>query len=77
MPRWMRIARGMIGTGIVFSAGMGVASVAVGVVLSVFSEFRVAEVIVPASRFAAIGFPIGVAFSGLLDCWHVGVDRGG
>ena len=32
MPRWLRVLRGMVGTGLIFSAGVGViASVIAGV----------------------------------------------
>ena len=66
MPQWMRVARGMIGTGIVFSAGIGTAAAVVGAVLSVFTDLSLVNVIVPAARFAVLGFPIGIAFSGML-----------
>lgn len=64
MPRWLRILRGVIGTGFVFAAGgialallfaIGFAIAGQGSVLSRFDP-----------RFSVVGFILGVGFSGLL-----------
>lgn len=67
MPRWLRVIRGMIGTGLTFAAGVGVvASVAAGLVWllpGIEGGREMIRLVVASSIWA---FPIGVAFSGLL-----------
>ncbi len=67
MPRWLRVIRGMIGTGLTFSAGVGVvASMIAGLVwLLAGSEsgLGMIRLVITSSIWA---FPIGVAFSGFL-----------
>jgi len=70
MPRWLRIIRGMIGTGLAFSAGVGAIGGVVSGLIVLFSD-RVSLADLPgvlglAARFAVIAFPVGVAFSGAL-----------
>lgn len=67
VPRWLRVIRGMIGTGLTFAAGVGVvASMIAGLVwLLPGSEvgLETIRVVVASSMWA---FLIGVAFSGFL-----------
>ncbi len=67
MPRWLRVIRGMIGTGLIFAAGVGVvASVVAGIVWLLpgsGSGIEMIRLVVASSIWA---FPIGVAFSGFL-----------
>ena len=67
MPRWLRFIRGMIGTGLTFSAGVGVvASMLAGLAwLLTGSEGGrgMMRLVVVSSIWA---FPIGVAFSGVM-----------
>ncbi len=67
MTRWLRVIRGMIGTGLTFSAGVGVvASMIAGLVWllpGIEGGREMIRVVVASSIWA---FPIGVAFSGFL-----------
>ncbi len=67
MPRWRRVIRGMIGTGLTFSVGVGVvASMIAGLVwLLTGSEGgrEMTRLVVASSIWA---FPIGLAFSGVM-----------
>ncbi len=67
MPRWLRVIRGMIGTGLTFAAGVGIvgsmASVLPWLLPGGYSGREILELVVKSSLWA---FPIGVAFSGAL-----------
>jgi hypothetical protein len=65
MPRWLRVIRGMIGTGMTFAAGVGVVGSVLGLVgllLGVLSwdDLRM----VP--KLSVVAFLVGVGFSGAL-----------
>ena len=67
MPRWLRILRGMVGTGLIFSAGVGVvASVIAGVAWLLTGMDRDPERIRVVVASAIWAFPIGMAFAGFL-----------
>ena len=70
MPRWLRVVRGMIGTGLAFSAGVGAIGGVVSALIVLFSKsVSLADlpgVLGLAARFAVVAFPVGVAFSGAL-----------
>ena len=67
MPRWLRVIRGMIGTGLTFAAGVGiVASMIAGLVWLLPGGASGQEMLVMAIKSSIWGFPIGVAFSGFL-----------
>ncbi len=67
MPRWMRVLRGMIGTGLTFAAGVGaVASAVAGITWLLEGSEGGREMLVFAVRLAIWAFPIGVAFSGFV-----------
>lgn len=68
MPRWKRIIRGMIGTGLTFSVGVGVVASVLFVLPTLLllggeAALEALELVVKSSIWA---FPIGVAFSGVL-----------
>ncbi len=65
MPRWLRVIRGMIGTGLVFAAGVGVVAsiIAALVWLLLGGDREMFRMVIASSIWA---FPIGVAFSGVL-----------
>jgi hypothetical protein len=65
MPRWLRIIRGMIGTGLTFAVGVGGVSFLfglVGLVLGAISPNDLGMV----GKLAVIAFFVGVGFSGVL-----------
>lgn len=67
MPRWLRILRGMIGTGLTFSAGIGIVASMIAVPAWLFlggDSGRELVRLVAASALWA--FPVGVAFSGVM-----------
>ncbi len=67
MPRWLRVIRGMIGTGLTFSAGVGViASMIAGLVWLLSGSESGLEMIWVAFASSIWAFPIGVAFSGVM-----------
>ncbi len=67
MSRWLRVIRGMIGTGLTFSAGVGVvASMIAGLVWLLPGGESGIEMIRLVFASSIWAFPIGVAFSGFL-----------
>jgi hypothetical protein len=67
MPRWLRVLRGMIGTGLTFSAGVGVvASMIAGLVWLLPGGEGGLEMIRLVISSSIWAFPIGVVFSGAL-----------
>ncbi len=67
MPRWLRVIRGMIGTGLTFSAGVGVVgSMVAGLVWLLAGSEGGREMIELVVKSSIWAFPIGVAFSGFL-----------
>ena len=67
MPRWLRVIRGMIGTGLTFSAGVGVvASMIAGLAWLLPGGEDGIEMIRLVFASSIWAFPIGVAFSGFL-----------
>lgn len=67
MTRWKRIIRGMLGTGLTFSVGVGIVGsvvAAIALVLAGGGDVRELAFVVVAS--AVWAFPMGVAFSGVL-----------
>ena len=67
MPRWLRVIRGMIGTGLTFAAGVGVvASMIAGLVWLLPGSDNGREMIRLVVASSIWAFLIGVAFSGFL-----------
>lgn len=65
MSGWKRIVRGMIGTGVVFGAVTGAATLVVGVAAMIFGNASLNDLRF-AGRVGVAGFILGVGFSGML-----------
>jgi hypothetical protein len=65
MPRWLRVIRGMIGTGLTFAAGVGVVSLLLGLVGLVLGEVSPGDFGM-VGKFSVVAFLVGVGFSGVL-----------
>jgi len=74
MPRWLRVIRGMIGTGLTFAASVGVVSSVIAVLISLLGGSLDPELFRLAVASAIWAFPIGVAFSGVLSLTARGVS---
>ena len=68
MPRWLRVIRGMIGTGLTFAAGVGVVASMIFVLPTwlLLGGDSGREMLVMIIKSSIWAFPIGVAFSGVL-----------
>ena len=67
MPRWLRVARGMIGVGLIFAAGVGVVASAIAAVLWLVSgTASPRELIQLVAKTTIIAFPVGIAFAALV-----------
>jgi hypothetical protein len=66
MPRWARIVRGMVGTGLTFAVGVGVAATVIGAAFWAGGAVTGREVAQIAGKSAVVAFLLGVAFSGVL-----------
>jgi hypothetical protein len=65
MPRWLRIVRGMIGTGLTFAVGVGVVGSLIGLAALVFGQASVDDLRFVA-KLSVVAFIVGVGFSGAL-----------
>lgn len=65
MPRWLRVIRGMIGTGLTFAVGVGGVSLLLGLVGLVLGEFSPSDFGM-VGKLSVIAFLVGVGFSGVL-----------
>ena len=66
MSRWLRVVRGMIGTGLAFAAGVGGAASAVGALVWLGGGVTGLELLQIAGKFSVVAFLLGVTFSGAL-----------
>ena len=66
MPRWLRVVRGMLGTGLAFAVAGPVIVSLIGAFFMVFGNASLGSVAATAARGSVVSFVIGVAFSGLL-----------
>ena len=66
MPRWLRIIRGMIGTGLTFGAGVGVVASVTGVLAWLANRITSRDLMQIVGKFSVVAFLLGVAFSGVL-----------
>ena len=66
MPRWLRMIRGTIGTGLAFAVGGGAVAFLLGVPLIVTGRVQPLDLLFVAARFGAVGFLLGVVFAGVL-----------
>ncbi len=78
MPRWLRVIRGMIGTGLTFAAGVGVVASMIFVLPTwlLLGGDAGRETIVMIIKSSIWAFPIGVAFSGVLAITARGLPFG-
>ena len=65
MPRWLRVIRGMIGTGLTFAVGVGGVSLLVGLVGLVLGEVSPSDFGM-VGKLSVVAFLVGVGFSGIL-----------
>ena len=63
MPHWLRIVRGMIGTGLTFAAGVGMIGGLLGLGVVAFTDARLIDLMF-IGRLMVAAFLLGVAFSG-------------
>ena len=66
MPRWLRVVRGLVGTGLTFAVGVGAVTAAVGAVAWLAGRATVVDVLRVAGKFSVASFLLGVAFGGVL-----------
>jgi hypothetical protein len=66
VPRWLRVMRGMIGTGLTFTAVVGAVGLLVGVPVWLYGEVTGVELLQVVGKCAVVAFPVGLAFSGML-----------
>lgn len=66
MPRWLSFIRGVIGTGLTFSIGVGVVTSLACVPVWLLGRISGLELLQIAGKTSVIAFPVGVLFSGLL-----------
>jgi hypothetical protein len=66
MPRWLRVIRGMIGTGLTFAAGVGVVASVTGALVWLGKGITGRELMAIVGKFSVAAFLLGVAFSGVL-----------
>lgn len=64
MPRWLRVIRGMIGTGLTFAAGVGVLASMIAGLMWLFDGENGLDMLVMVTKSTIWAFPVGVAFSG-------------
>jgi hypothetical protein len=65
MPRWLRVVRGMIGTGLTFAVGVGVVGSLLGLVALAFGQASLDDLRFVA-KLSVVSFIVGVGFSGVL-----------
>jgi uncharacterized integral membrane protein len=66
MPRWLRVIRGMIGTGLTFAVGVGIVASVVSAVVWLSGGISRLAILQIAARASVVAFILGVAFSGIL-----------
>lgn len=66
MPRWLRVVRGVIGTGVTFAAGVGVLASAIGTVVWLADRITARELMQIVGKSSVVAFILGVAFAGVL-----------
>ncbi len=66
MPRWLRVARGMIGTGLTFGAGVGAVSAIAGGIAWLGNKISGVELLQIVGKISVAAFLLGVGFSAVL-----------
>jgi hypothetical protein len=65
MPRWLRVVRGMIGTGLTFAVGVGVVGSLLGLVALLVGQASLDDLRM-VGKMSVVAFIVGVGFSGAL-----------
>jgi O-antigen/teichoic acid export membrane protein len=65
VPRWLRMIRGMIGTGLTFAAGVGVVGSTLGILGVLLGKLSWDDLRLVA-KLSVVAFIVGVVFSGVL-----------
>lgn len=65
MPRWLRVVRGMIGTGLTFALGVGVLGSILGLIGLLVGQLSWDDLRMVA-KLSVVAFIVGVGFSGVL-----------
>ena len=66
MPRWLRIVRGMIGTGFTFALGVGGFFSILGTIALIRNKATIIEVLETVGQFSVAAFVLGAGFAGVL-----------
>ena len=66
MPRWLRVVRGMIGTGLTFAVGVGAIAAAVALAGVLAGELTGRELLQVVGKLSVVSFLVGVLFTGAL-----------
>ena len=66
MPRWLRVMRGMIGTGLTFGAAVGVVSATVGTGALIAGEQSWIDLLRMVGKLSVVASLVGVVYSGVL-----------
>ncbi|MEP6495992.1 MAG: hypothetical protein ABJF01_25150 [bacterium] len=66
MPRWLRLVRGMIGTGLTFAAGVGAIASIAGSLVWLDHGITGRELMQIVGKASVVAFLLGVGFSGVL-----------
>ena len=66
MPRWLRVVRGVIGTGLTFAAGVGVFASVIGAAVWLADRITARELMQIVGKSSVVAFILGVAFAGVL-----------
>src|SRR5262245_36552680 len=66
MPRWLRVIRGMVGTGLAFATGVGGVVSIVGLIAWLRGRATPREVLETVGQFGVASFLLGVGFGGVL-----------
>src|SRR5262245_5569152 len=66
MPRWLRVVRGMVGTGLTFSAGCGAVVSIVGAISWLRGRATARYVLETVGQFSVASFVLGVGFAGVV-----------
>lgn len=66
MPRWLRVVRGMIGTGVTFAAGVGLVSAFAAFIAAAVGDFSTRDLLGFVGKLSVVAFLVGVVFSGVL-----------
>lgn len=66
MPRWVRVIRGMVGTGLMFALGVGGATAIILLIAMLAGKVTALELMQVSGKLSVVSFLLGVLFSGVL-----------